>query len=537
MAEGKPQASMLQLQSCTGEIRGQDSSRAWFEKARVVDAFGRDSFREHQRETIEEIVDAYEQGYKSVIIDAPTGSGKSEIGACFARASEDTHILTIQKILQEQYEDSMPDFVIMKGRNAYSCLRGELGTTCADGPCRLKKQDSCPGCPYKIAKAKAAAAAVTVHNFDSFYYQNSFGLGFSGRKLMIIDEAHNIAGKFSGFLSFTINSRGGIEVPRADRLADYDKFVRSAWAEYSEELNNLDTQYQLVGLSRENLKRMQDLNRLVHQMRRYLMEREKDYPAEYVFDYSDEGRWAPRVTFRPVFVGDYASRWLFAYGERSLMMSATILDKEMFCDDVGLNPEEVYYINVPSSFPVENRPIIKKYAGKMGYKDINGTLPTIVEYVQDIVDRYPGRKGIVQTHSEKIANYLKKFLDDPRFTFNKDYMTPQQMLEVHQRKDGSIIIASGLREGLDLRGELSKVQVFCKIPYPSLGDKVVRRRMELSEAWYGWITTVMFVQSLGRSVRSAKEKAVTYILDSGFGFFYTRNKRFIPQYIKDAIKW
>lgn len=503
----------------------------------ATDYFAAESYRPYQRETIEEIEAAYEQRYRHVLVDAPTGSGKSHVARALAFQANDAHILTIQKLLQDQYQRDFPDMFVMKGRNAYTCLRGEMGTTCAEGPCRLKKQESCFGCPYVGAKIKAAAAPVTVHNFDSFYYQNSFGSGFSGRKLIVIDEAHNISGKFSSFLSFTINSRGGVAVPKAYKLKDYDIFVRAAWTEYSEELAGLETQYELVGLSRENLKRMQELSTLTHRMQRYLTEREKDHPAEYVFDYSAEGRWAPSVTFRPVFVGDYASRWLFGYGERSLMMSATILDKEMFCSEVGLNPEEVYYINVPSSFPAEHRPIIKKYAGKMGYKDINGTLPTIVEYVQEIVNRYPDRKGIIQTHSEKIANYLKKFLDDPRYTFNKDYMTPQQMLEVHKRKPGSIIVASGLREGLDLRGELSKIQVFCKIPYPSLGDKVVARKLELDEAWYGWITTVMFVQSLGRSVRSSTERAVTYILDSGFGFFYTRNKRFIPKYIKEAIKW
>jgi len=173
----------------------------------------------------------------------------------------------------------------------------------------------------------------------------------------------------------------------------------------------------------------------------------------------------------------------------------------------------------------------------MSFKDINETLPKIVVSVQEIVDRYPGRKGIIQTHSEKIAGYLKRNLRDPRFTFNKDYRTPQEMLEVHKRKEGSIIVASGLREGLDLRGELSKIQIFCKIPYPSLQDKVIKRKLELDERWYGWITTVMFVQGLGRSVRSPTERAVTYILDSGFGFFYTKNKGFIPRYIKEAIQW
>lgn len=537
VSEKESSFAMCELQSMPTVLRERNSGIFGENPKRAIDFFGRKSFRQYQKEAIEEIETAFEKGYRHIILEAPTGSGKSEIAACFARLSNDAHILTIQKLLQTQYQNDFPEMAIMKGRNAYSCIKSEEGATCAEGPCRLKKQESCPGCPYRLAKIKAMAAPVTVHNFDSFYYQNSFGTGFSGRKLIIIDEAHNIAGKFSDFLSFTINSRGGIDVPEAYRIADYDAFVHSAWAEYSDEYGKLQIQHSLVGLSKENLKRMEDLNRLIHRMGRYLNERGKDNPAEYVFDYSKEGRWAPSVTFRPVFVGDYASRWLFGYGERSLMMSATILNKEMFCKEVGLNPKEVYYINVPSSFPAENRPILKKYAGRMGYKYIKGTLPMIVEYVQEIIDRYPNRKGIVQCHSEKIAGYLKKFLDDPRYTFNKDYQTPQQMLEVHVRKPGSIIIASGLREGLDLRGELSKIQVFCKIPYPSLGDKVVARKLELDESWYGWITTVMFVQSLGRSVRSAQEKAITFILDSGFGFFYTKNKRFLPAYIKEAIKW
>ena len=506
-------------------------------KGAATDFFVAESYRPYQKETIEEIEAAFQQGFRYVVVDAPTGSGKSHLARALAFQANDAHILTIQKLLQDQYRRDFSDMFVMKGRNAYTCLQGELGSTCAEGPCRLKKQDPCFGCPYVRAKIKAAEAPVTVHNFDSFYYQNSFGSGFAGRKLMVIDEAHNISGKFSGFLSFTINSRGGITVPKAHKLADYDAFVRLAWTDYSVELQKLEEQHEYDGLSKDGLNRMRELSKLTHRMKRYLLEREKDNPAEYVFDYSEDGQWAPKVTFRPVFVGDYASRWLFGYGERILMMSATILDKDMFCKEIGLNAKEVYYITVPSSFPAAHRPIIKKYAGKMGYKDINGTLPSVVEYVQEIVDRYPNRKGIIQTHSEKIANYLKKFLDDPRYTFNKDYQTPQQMLYVHKKKPGSIIVASGLREGLDLRGDLSKIQVFCKIPYPSLGDKVVARKLELDASWYGWITTVMFVQSLGRSVRSSKERAVTYILDSGFGFFYTRNKRFIPKYIKEAIKW
>jgi ATP-dependent DNA helicase DinG len=500
---------------------------------KATDFFVPESYRQYQRETIEEIEHAYECGYRHVIIDAPTGSGKSHIVRSFAFQSGSAHILTIQKLLQDQYTREFSDMYIMKGRGAYKCTSGE--GSCADGPCRRKKRVGCTTCPYKLAKINAMNAPVTVHNFDSFYYQNSFGEGFPGRKILIIDEAHNISSKFSDFMSFTIDSRGGVFVPDFTRLEDYDLFIKNTSDIYLNELKDLKDLYEADGISNEQLVRMQELSKITYRMRQYLLDRESDNPTEYVFDYVPEGKHAPKVVFRPVYVHKFASKWLFRYGERTLMLSATILDKDMFCSEVGLDPEEVYFISVPSTFPAENRPIIKRYAGLMSYKHINDTLPKIVEKVQEIADRFPERKGIVQTHSEKIANYLQRYLRDPRFTFNRDFKSPQDMLSVHERKEGSIIVASGLREGLDLRGELSKIQVFCKVPYPSLGDKVVKRKLEIDPDWYGWITSIMFVQSLGRSVRSKTEKAVTYILDSGFGTFYHRYKQFIPEYIREAI--
>ena len=38
------------------------------------------------------------------------------------------------------------------------------------------------------------------------------------------------------------------------------------------------------------------------------------------------------------------------------MMSATLLDKDAFCTSLGLVSEEVKFIQVPSDFPLQNRP-------------------------------------------------------------------------------------------------------------------------------------------------------------------------------------
>lgn len=509
----------------------------WFAKGNALDNFCRIAFREHQKETIIEISKAFESGYRYIICDAPTGSGKSDIGAAFAFASENAHIITVQKLLQDQYKASFMNMFVMQGRSSYSCIESEAGESCADGPCQRKKKVVNDACPYAMAKNRAVTSRVTVHNFDSFFYQTTYGGTFGGRKLLIVDEAHNISNKFTEFMSFTIDSRGGIAVPEADSLEDYDGFVESTLSDYLSEYAVLENLYALDGLSQSELIRMKDLNRNIQKMRIYLQERSKDNPTEFVFDFKSSGRYGSSVRFRPVFVGKWARQWLFNYGERVLLMSATILDKDMFCREVGLNPDEVYYIKVPSTFPSENRPILKKYAGKMSYREIESTLPQVATMVQEIADKFPDRKGIVQTHSDRIAEYLQQTLSDPRFTFNKDFPRPQDMLDVHTKKKGSFIVASGLREGLDLKGDLSKIQVFCKIPYPSLGDKVVKRKMELIPRWYGWITSVMFIQALGRSVRSSGDKVITYILDSGFGWFYKNNKNYISDDIKAAIKW
>jgi Rad3-related DNA helicase len=38
-------------------------------------------------------------------------------------------------------------------------------------------------------------------------------------------------------------------------------------------------------------------------------------------------------------------------------------------------------------------------------------------------------------------------------------------------------------------------------------DKVIKERMNLDQKWYGWLTALKMVQSIGRSVRSKTDWA------------------------------
>ena len=39
------------------------------------------------------------------------------------------------------------------------------------------------------------------------------------------------------------------------------------------------------------------------------------------------------------------------------MMSATIMDKDAFCQSLGINKEDCAFISLPSPFKTENKPI------------------------------------------------------------------------------------------------------------------------------------------------------------------------------------
>jgi Rad3-related DNA helicase len=73
-----------------------------------------------------------------------------------------------------------------------------------------------------------------------------------------------------------------------------------------------------------------------------------------------------------------------------------------------------------------------------------------------------------------------------------------------------------LLEGLDLKDDTSRFQIFFKVPYPSLGDPLIKAKMQTSNEWYNWKTLNNIYQGIGRSVRSKDDWAVTYIIDGTF---------------------
>lgn len=95
--------------------------------------------------------------------------------------------------------------------------------------------------------------------------------------------------------------------------------------------------------------------------------------------------------------------------------------------------------------------------------------------------------------------------------------------------------------GVDLPGDLCRVIVVAKIPFPNLGDKRTNARLYRTkdgEFWYAVNTVRSLVQMPGRAVRSADDWAVTYILDHQFTtIVWAKSKRLLPGWWKAAVNW
>ena len=92
-----------------------------------------------------------------------------------------------------------------------------------------------------------------------------------------------------------------------------------------------------------------------------------------------------------------------------------------------------------------------------------------------------------------------------------------------------------MTEGVDLADDQARFQIIVKVPYPYLGDPQINARRLTDPAWYEWRTALRIVQAYGRAVRSSEDHATTYILDSMFPMWVSRQQKRLPKWFLEAI--
>lgn len=233
---------------------------------------------------------------------------------------------------------------------------------------------------------------------------------------------------------------------------------------------------------------------------------------------------------------------------RVILMSATILDPVTFCQSVGIEKSDVFFIRVPSTFPAENRLIIGDTSvGSMAYKHKEMTLPKMLDRILELSEKHSMHKGIVHTGNYENMHKFKKWVADADYTLNErmlfqtqgTFEEKERLIKIHaESSEPTILCGPGFLEGIDLKDDLARFNIIMKLPFLSLADPLVKRKAEEFPEWYSLQVALALIQAIGRPVRSPADWAVTYILDLLWKFFYEKNQnRLFPKHIQDAVRW
>lgn len=526
-----------------------------------------EKIRKEQQASIEFAIDAYESGKRFVILELGTGVGKSAIGITIARYMEahgsplrdqdgdlltGAYVITTQKILQEQYLRDFgggpnktclirsiksssnyqcsfyPDQSCAESRRILSSLAKQLNGTEFQKQCKNQ-------CPYGLEKQEFIDSSVSVTNFSYFLAETMYAGKLEPRGLLVVDEAHNTETELGKFIEVTFSEKFARDILKCkppknlDQSSIYEwvtKTYKKAVSKYTKELEkNLSKLSGDIEGYGTFSKQYEMLDKHICKINRFIEVYKSDnWIMNVSYPSPDNKKAGKKFEFKPIDVSPYSHDVFFKSGGRVLLMSATIVNKDIFCESLGINQKDVAFLNIPSPFPVEHRPIHFIPVGSMSKNNIDNTLPAMAETVKLLLEKHSSEKGIIHASNFKVAKFIKDQLNDPRILIH-DSTNRDQILKFHlESKDPTVLLSPSMMEGVDLRDDHSRFQIICKVPFPYLGDLVIQKRMEKNKAWYAYMTAKSVIQSLGRSIRNEKDFAVSYILDSDWDRFHKMNK-------------
>jgi len=616
-----------------------------------------ETLRSNQERVLREICYAYNSGFKVLVLEAPTGFGKSPVAIAVARTLGSSYICSATKELQGQYANDFPIVRAVKGMSNYSCLIkedfirnktyvcGKCGvlnentgkkTTNADecnhktveyGPCRSRQtayqhnkrtctfcqlgQESSNtkfhnGCRYRTYpedyslefrnsineqvelsnlrkqeyeswyKGNENESDFWMHtkNFANFeeirsnfvpcpyYDQMNKGLVSSHsifnyanylaflrvkpnllpeRNLLVLDEGHSIESQLVEEIGISLSIRLLRGFLPANTIQDitfsYMDSIEKTWLPFLCDISGkLDIA--ISGTVSDEIK-FEGINYL--RRINLAIEEIKLNPENWIVSRLEtENGKVTKVQFKPLDVSKYCKK-LFEKCKKTLIMSATILDVSTFSRNLGLDPEDVAFIQVGSDFPIQNRPIYPMNTAYLNYATLQREL--VQRYmsiaVGMIMDEHRKEKGIIHCTSYAQVDFIQKYIDlenrkrliltDPELPNGRE----EVLTEHFSSTKPTVLISPSLHTGLDLKDDRSRFQIIVKLPYPNRSDKWIEAKRVKDPSWYNWQTSIKLVQAYGRSVRSKDDWAKTYVLDSGFEMFVLKNS--FPRWFSQAI--
>tara|TARA_B100000029_G_scaffold232465_1_gene229826 strand:- start:2339 stop:3943 length:1605 start_codon:yes stop_codon:yes gene_type:complete len=496
---------------------------------------------------------------KVKVVEAPTGTGKTGLVLMLSALNPDLRVLVLcaTKLEQQQYEENVTplykDFVSVKGRNNFHCHLDDpyADAECSNSACFEmhvdeakcsvitdgKEKFKCPirhECAYFQQIDNIREKRIVVTNYAYGLTMLNFNpKGFGDFDLIVSDEGHILDDMLEQFIRVNLYDR---QMSRLYNLPLPDYETVPQWQRWCE-----DRGYAIEDLySKTHDASPKDMTKDEIS----LAKRAKSVKDSFEIIKTMKSDWVVErdrnaVEFKPVWVTSKSKEVLFDHAPRHIIMSGTIPSGQELARKVGIAPREFKFYRLPYTFPPENRRIILRPTAMMNAKSIDINLPVIVDEIDRIINQNLDKKILIHTVNYKIAQYFERRTKHKDFVFTHNSKNRVRVLEQFKRAESpAVLVSPSFDKAVDLPDKECELVIVAKIPYPYLGSKVMRKRLEESRRYYDHETLATLIQMAGRGVRSETDVCPTIILDSGASQFLQRcrTQNLIPNGILSAIE-
>jgi Rad3-related DNA helicase len=482
--------------------------------------------RQPQLDSIRFISDNWESS-RVLCINAPVGTGKSDVALAIQRTFEGTVIITPDNNLVNQYVSVAPTLNPLKGRGSYSCRNHEVGGSCGDSFAEFKVY--CEGCPYVKARALAEMGADTVANPMSYFINIQNGV-LTPAKTLVVDEAHTLAAFLRGMLVTKIpynqHKWNPNDIVSVDSVITFLIGVKSR-------LKNLANLKEKAG------EPFHKESEMVTRISFTLWAMQMDSSPWFFYVEPKTTREPAQLVIESMKVPQGILD-VFMKSEKIVLMSGTLFPHHI-TDLVG--KASYKYLSLGSIIPPASRTVIVRPCADTVNKDTPAE--TYAAKIMEIVNENKGKQGIIHA-SYGLADKLRALLERPESSIRghgKDSKT--EVLGQFKRKEFQWLIASGMAEGVDLAGDLGEINVICKLMYPYLGDPYIKKRMSMPDGqlWYSATTLQYILQACGRTTRGPNDFSKVFVLDGSLRRCLEKIKQlagskanqYIPAYFEESL--
>lgn len=448
--------------------------------------------RKDQLSTIESILASRS---KYIIVDAPTGSGKTA-WAAYASSYGRVMSLVETKSLQSQYSDGY-GFDLSLGRGNFQC--GEINVSAELCPNTRCNAD----CEYKVSRMVSLQSPRTISNYTKCILDRRLADGHN-TDILFLDEAHR--------LPHIVRDNSGIEIPWNHKFIQLASRSIPAGNSPVSRNHGIKALKDMINAMRDNEVDWMEgepktrdrlswerMNMRLRSTLSYIKATEN--PQAWFYDGTDN----TKMIIRPL-TAMYNFPLMFDTASKIVLMSATIGNPQVLARRLGIDNYE--YISIDGEFSPDMRPVYELPAPKISFRSTEADYIQQAKVINNALNLLPSHwTGILHTKSKKHAYKLQSIfnsLPDTSFHFlvmPRDIRGTEKQLEwwKKNREPGTILIHWAFWEGVDLGDD--NISITCKAPFPFSGDPYGKAMLAYDRDGYSQSTACDIEQSCGRPRR------------------------------------